>query len=153
MMKTTRVTLLLLVTGLFAGMWSTDGTNDQGSSEQITVRRGARGPAVAGTSPHQLRNGHRPSVRLTRTNVRSCVPLPHGIAAGNYLVVDQFGSTQLRTVTASEAFPSGKIERHVAADLYTVRIGQNRWHFIRLAASTPTGLARLNGESIPAALR
>ena len=134
-MMASRVTLLLLVTGLFAGMWSGDRADERSANARPLARKAAS-PAV--TAP--------PSVRANQTAVRqvarhrgerslTSIPLPPGIAAGTYLIVDGRGRTETRVVTATEAFPSGQIAGHVAADQYTVRAGRDRWHFIRLEAS------------------
>lgn len=157
-MMASRVTLLLLVTGLFAGMWSGDRADERSASERLLARKAASSSVTVSTSkPAQ------PSVHPTQTAVRPVtrhrgersllsIPLPQGIAAGTYLIVDGHGRTETRVVSATEAFPSGQIAGHVAADQYTVRAGRDRWHFIRLeqsAESTATRRTMLQPQAAP----
>ena len=152
-MMASRVTLLLLVSGLFAGMWSTDSPDGRTASERFTARKGGSHRVIPSSRGLRTPNEVQMSLRRAKSIRGPIVPLPRGIAVGNYLVVDQSGSTEVRTVTASEAFSSGRIEGHAAADHYSVRVGQSRWHFIRLDATAQSRLARLNGSGRPANLR
>jgi hypothetical protein len=133
-MMASRVTLLLLVTGLFAGMWSGDRADERSAAERPLARQAASARVA-------LQPGERPptavrSVTRQRTERSlSSIPLPQGIAAGTYLIVDGRGRTETRVVSAAEAFSGGRIVGHVAADQYTVRVGRDRWHFIRLEES------------------
>jgi hypothetical protein len=69
-------------------------------------------------------------------------PLPPGIAVGTYLIADQFGRTEIRTVSLQDAFPDGKIQGHKRADQYTISSGKNRWHYIRLEQAIADRTAR-----------
>lgn len=122
-MMATRVSLLLLVTGLFAGMWSADGPDTRSAAQQQLARRGSSPRAM------QLITA-RPSNRLLGLPVvptpAKVIPLPKGITAGTYLIVDQHGRSERMTID-SKPSRSGR-----PSDQYLVRQGSNRWHFIRL---------------------
>lgn len=124
-MMVTRVSLLLVVTGLFAGMWSADSPDLRSPAEKQMARR-ASTPRVlehaAKTSPSTIK-----AVSLSER--LASIPLPAGIEPGSYLVVDQTGATQRMTIDASTTSTSANF---VAIDQYTVRQGEQRWHFIRL---------------------
>ena len=120
-----RVALLLLVTGLFAALWS-------------------------GDHPDQLAQGRRPSKQEIRldydrepvtnqvislSGTQIVAPLPQGIAAGTYLVADQLGGTRIRVVSKGEVgsvieVPGQKIVNH-----YSVETRHGRWHYIRIEQS------------------
>lgn len=141
-MMASRVTLLLLVTGLFAGMWSGDRADERSAGERLLARKAASSSVAVSTSKpaqpsvHPTQTAIRPVTRHRGERSLSSIPLPQGIAAGTYLIVDGHGRTENRIVSAAEAFPSGQIAGHVAADQYTVRVGRDRWHFIRLEESS-----------------
>ena len=141
-MMASRVTLLLLVTALFAGMWSGDRADERFAVERRPARQASvsRVAAPPGVRPHPT--VVRPVPRHRGERSLSPIPLPPGIAAGTYLIVDGRGRTETRVVTAAEAFPTGRIAGHVAADQYTVRIGRERRHFIRLEESANSNVAR-----------
>lgn len=134
-MMASRVTLLLLVTGLFAGMWSGDRADERFANERLFARKAASSLVASQLSVCPAQTAVRPATRHRGERSLTSVPLPQGIAAGTYLIVDGRGRTETRVVSAVEAFPSGQIAGHVAADQYTVRVGQDRWHFIRLEES------------------
>ena len=126
-MMFTRVSLLLLVTGLFAGMWSAD-SPDGRTAAQIQLARRTSSPRSIGHGDVRHASKLVASVSLSG-NATTAVPLPKGIAAGTYLVVDQAGSTYRLTVSVAEAEHSGN---RVPVEQYTVRSGNSRWHFIRV---------------------
>lgn len=141
-MMASRVTLLLLVTGLFAGMWSGDGRENNAAREPLLAHQGAAQAMNSRTTARPGAVAIRSSLRGREEWSAASIPLPRGIAAGTYLVVDGHGRTETRLVTAAEAFPNGRIERHVAADQYAIRLGSDRWHFIRLDDAAETRAAR-----------
>ncbi len=125
-MMFTRVSLLLLVTGLFAGMWSAD-SPDGRTPAQMQLARRASSPRSIGHGDARRRSMPIKNVSIAGRSVP--VQLPRGIAAGTYLVVDQAGSTRRMTITAEE---TGQQDNKVPVEQYTVRHGDGRWHFIRL---------------------
>jgi hypothetical protein len=140
-MMVTRVSLLLVVTGLFAGMWSADSPDLRSPAERQMARRESTPQLllqVAKSSPQAVRT-------VSQSDELPSIPLPTGIEAGTYLVVDQTGATQRLTIEARSTTGSTNL---VAVDQYTVRQGEQRWHFIRLDAvsdrkvAQPTGPAR-----------
>ena len=126
-MMVTRVSLLLVVTGLFAGMWSADSPDLRSPAEKQMARRES--------TPRLLLQAAKSSPSVVRTVSLSdqlpSIPLPSQIEAGTYLVVDQSGATQRLTIEARDTTTSINL---VAIDQYTVRQGDQRWHFIRLNA-------------------
>ena len=151
-MMASRVTLLLLVTGLFAGMWSGDRAGERSANERLLARKAASSEVV-------LQSGGRPNQTIARAVTRhrderslSSIPLPNGITVGTYLIVDGRGRTEARVVTSAEAIPSeevtsGEVTGHAAADQYMVRVGRDRWHFIRLEESSDS-VARRRTSSL-----
>lgn len=133
-MMASRVTLLLLVTGLFAGMWSGDRAGERADAERLLARRAASSSVTVQSSVRPHQTPVRAVARHRGERSLSSIPLPQGIATGTYLIVDGRGRMETRVVSAAEAFPSGQIVGHVAADQYTVRVGCDRWHFIRVEA-------------------
>ena len=134
-MMVSRVSLLLLVTGLFAGMWSSDRADERSVAERRLTRQAYSSSVVMQPSVRPNQTAVRLVTRHQGERPRSSIPLPQGIAAGTYLIVDGRGRTETRIVSTAEAFPSGQITGHVAADQYTVFVGRDRWHFIRLEES------------------
>lgn len=134
-MMVSRVSLLLLVTGLFAGMWSSDRADEWSVAERRLARKAYSSSVVVPPSVRPNQTAVRPVTQHRGERPLSSIPLPQGIAAGTYLIVDGRGRTETRVVSAAEAFPSGQITGHVAADQYTVLAGRDRWHFIRLEES------------------
>lgn len=144
-----RVSLLLLVTGLFAAMWSTD-SPDGRTPEQRQLARRASTPRwiperTVGDGATRLR-------RLAGARRDTSMPLPVGIAAGTYLVVDQSGSTQ-RVMVTSCGSQSEMVKNQVLVDQYTVRDGARRWHFIRVENSTDAQANRPKCRSRAVTLR
>ena len=151
-MMASRVTLLLLVTALFAGMWSGDRADEQSANARWLARKEASSSVALQPSVRPKQTVVRAVTRHRGERSLSSIPLPQGIAAGTYLIVDGHGRTETRIVSAAEAFPSGQIAGHVAADQYTVRAGRDRWHFIRLeqsAESTATRRTMLPPRAAP----
>lgn len=134
-MMASRVTLLLLVTALFAGMWSGDRADERSAAGRLLTHKAASTSVALQPSVRPNPTAVRPVTRHRGERSLSSIPLPQGIAAGTYLIVDGRGRTETRVVSAAEAFPNGQIVGHVAADQYTVRAGRDRWHFIRLEES------------------
>ena len=141
-MMASRVTLLLLVTGLFAAMWSGDRADERTTAQLLLTRRTAPPSANQRSGARPISTAAR-SVALHRGEQSlQSVPLPTGIAVGTYLVVDATGRSETRIVTAAEAFPNDVISGHVARDEYTVRNGSSRWHFIRLSETANVATSR-----------
>ena len=158
-MMLTRVSVLLLVTGLFAGMWSADSSAGRTAAERQLARRASSPQTVADQTvtrsahavvrranaviqgPNTLIQGANaviqgantaaPNVtRLTSARL-TAIPLPQEITPGTYLVVDQTGNTQ-RVTVIDEDRGSSAPANDASVDQYTVRDGDRRWHFIRV---------------------
>ncbi|WP_397571102.1 hypothetical protein [Schlesneria sp. T3-172] len=115
-----RVALLFITTSLFAAIWSEDQTQQKASVERITKAATVR-PAFRVASS----NGSRGVRRVT-------VPLPDQITPGTYLVSDQWGRTQVREVSESEAIIPREMTESPVTNHYLVERGSFRWHFIRI---------------------
>ncbi len=133
-MMVTRVSLLLVVTGLFAGMWSADSPDLSPAEKQLARRESTPRLLLqaAKSSPNVIRT-------VSQSDQRSTIPLPAGIEGGTYLVVDQTGVTQRLTIEARNTSASTNF---AAIDQYTVRQGDQRWHFIRLDAVSDRKVAQ-----------
>ena len=137
-MKAVRVALLILVTGTFACLWSGDHAERFAVVNRPASLLIGRSGTPRRTGAGDLRTSFNPPTLLSTQTLQSStsrstkVPLPRGIAAGTYLVADQFGQTEVRTVTLQEIFPDNKFQNQVTENTYTVEIGTARWHFIRL---------------------
>ena len=128
-MMVTRVSLLLLVTGLFAGMWSADSPDGRSPAQKQIARRSSTPRLI----PDRKVNQVAPKVvRLSAATTDTTIPLPPGITAGKYMVVDQSGMTQWLSVS-SNSQTKAATENYVPVDQYTVREGERRWHFIRIS--------------------
>lgn len=146
-MMVTRVSLLLLVTGLFAGMWSTDSPDERTAAQKQLTRLASTPCSVA---PTPLESAYARNVSFSGRLETRAVPLPKGIAPGNYLVVNQAGMTQRLTITAHHGVSE---DNHTPVDQYSVRSGNCRWHFIRLDQPQEQGPGRKITQSPAAAPR
>lgn len=136
-MMFTRVSLLFVVTGLFAAMWSADSPDTRSPGDRQLARR---------TSSFRLtdRLGTRKPERTASAAPQSGpddVPLPRGIAPGTYLIVDHLGRTCQRTVDSHSG-----TDNFAPVDHYTLRGNGGRWHFIRLEEPAAQVLARPNSR-------
>lgn len=138
----TRVSLLLLVTVLFAGMWSGDRLDGR-KTAQVQLTRRASTPRFSPDQP-SARAPRARMVSLVSRRTPAVIPLPDGIAAGDYLVVDQNGMTQRVTV---KAIP-GATGNLIPIEQYMVRQGNARWHFIRLESSVQRPLQQANAADL-----
>lgn len=130
-MMVTRVSLLLLVTGLFAGMWSAD-SPDERTAPQKQLARCESSPCAVACSVCPAPNGGVRQVSRIRRWTTHPFPLPRGIAPGTYLVVDQSGTTQRLTIAANDGVSTANF---AVVEQYVVRNADGRWHFIRLETS------------------
>lgn len=145
----TRVSLLLLVTGLFAGMWSTDSPDERTVAQKQLARLASTPCSIALNQSARGNDVTRNASFSGRLDTRA-VPLPKGIAPGNYLVVNQSGMTQRLTITAHHGVSE---ENYAQVDQYSVRSGNARWHFIRLDQPVEQGTGRQVTQSPAAAPR
>ena len=115
-----RVALLILVTGLFAALWS-------------------------GDHPDQLTQVRQPSKQIFRqdydretisnqslSSSHVVTPLPEGISAGTYLVADRFGATRIRVVSTNDVGPVAGNSVSEPKSHYSVESRLGRWHYIRI---------------------
>ena len=128
-MMVTRVSLLLLVTGLFAGMWSADSPDGRSPGQKQLARRSSTPRLIL---DRKLNQPAPKIVRMSAVTKETTIPLPTGITAGKYMVVDQSGVTQRMTIT-SDQLPKETNQNLVPVDQYMVRDGERRWHFIRIS--------------------
>lgn len=136
-----RVALLLVVTGLFTALWSGDHPDRMASVDRPSNVLIAKQNVVQAELFPQLyvSNGDGRSydqVELfTLSDLPVNAPLPVGIAEGTYLVVDQWGHTEIRIVSRHQSRTNRKSAQTKTGDHYEVKIGNARWHYIRLEAS------------------
>lgn len=146
-MMVTRVSLLLLVTGLFAGMWSADSPDERTVAQKQQARLASTPCLIASATPE---NEVARNVSFSGRLDTRAVPLPKGIAPGNYLVVNQAGMTQRLTIAAHNGISEGN---YAPVDQYSIRSGNSRWHFIRLDQSQEQSSGRRVSQSPAAAPR
>ena len=142
-----RVALLLLITGMFAALWSGDSPDQMASVDRppsILVGKREVAPQRNPQRPLLSQNENKLlAVRLSPLSNahQRATPLPQEIAAGTYLVADQFGRTEIRVVSLHESFPNAESPGNEAKDHYKVEIGNARWHYIRLNQNLPDRMA------------
>ena len=117
-----RVALLILVTGLFAALWSGDHP-DRLASAQRPPKQEIRLDYDREPSPSQS---------LSSPVSQIAPPLPDGIAEGTYLVADRFGGTRIRVVPKGEAGSLVEVPGRKLISHYSVESNQGRWHYIRI---------------------
>lgn len=149
MTATGRLLFLLLVTGLFIRVWSED-------TREVTERRLARVRArnahvVVYRVPDRLPE---PTLKVTSANSRAergavesplpklwritnCrCPLPIGLTAGTFRVVDDVGQVGVLEVTNDDLAFFGLPTDFPRLDFHTRSTGTGTWYFIRLRSAT-----------------
>ncbi len=131
-----RVALLILVTGLFAALWSGDHPDQMANVEHSKKANPQERPS----------NGVRPSYEVppSTTDARPIhfPPLPAEISPGTYLVADQFGKTEVRVIASSQKSDQQIGAKHPARNHYTVETKTARWHYIRITSVQSYSLER-----------
>lgn len=135
-----RILLLFLATVLFGSAWESDARHQ----EKVIAQR--RGNPSSRTIVRQTEPGQRSSQHLDQTlappsggqvEVRGVGqtrewPLPVGLAAGYYRVVDSFGAVEVVQVTRADLHQRGVVEGRPARDMYLVDESERRIYYIRL---------------------
>ena len=137
MIMAVRVALLILVTGTFTALWSGDHPNRIAAVDRASkVLIGSRTSNGAQRKPVVVRSSGRTAMQLrsesSTANEMLAAPVPEGICAGTYLIVDQFGRTETRTILEQEASPGTTTVGKMVSNHYSVVVGNTRWHFIRI---------------------
>lgn len=133
-----RVALLIIVTGVFAALWAGDHPDrlaavERPAGQVIGSRRATKGQRIRNI--RRMLDELSPTTKPTElpvVNVSNSVPLPQSIAAGKYLISDQFGRTQFRVVTAEQAVENSHGHRIDVADHFTVSSGGIHWHYLKI---------------------
>ncbi|MEI8018536.1 MAG: hypothetical protein WCH39_10090 [Schlesneria sp.] len=120
-----RVALLILVTGLFAALWSGDHP-DQSAQVRRPSKQEIRLDYEREPSSNQS---------LSRSQSELAAPLPEGITAGTYLVADRFGGTRIRIVLKGEVGSVFASEEKLV-NHYSVESRRGRWHYVRIEPSS-----------------
>ena len=137
-----RVTLLILMTGLFAAMWSSDQRETAPSGAHGVARRRAAEPAVRETA---LRRWQVSSRNLGRESTQSWTPpvaspasadAPDDLPAGTYLVVDADGRSNRIVIEASSRVQLLPLRDHFVSESNGLRR-----HWIRLTDAPVTQIA------------
>ena len=138
MIMAARVALLIVVTGLFTALWSGDHPDrmarvDRPSKFLIVKQNVVQTGRVPQLNPSRDPVDSHDHVALFASGEsRVDAPLPDGITDGTYLVTDQWGHTEIRVVTNQRSRSNDKSVPMMMDDHYSVKIGQSRWHYIRL---------------------
>lgn len=138
-----RLLLLVVATGLFVRIWS---ANDQ-SKSRFVPRTRSQTAVASPPDPAAIFSGyavvHQPvSAGATTTGPAedvwtgaNCpIPLPVGISAGNYRVVDDTGRVARLEIAGAEGERIVANTREVPADFHLMSVDNRRWYFIRLQA-------------------
>ena len=136
-----RLLLLVVATGFFVRVWS---ANDQ-SRSRCVMRTRSQVAVVCPPHPALVAPGNavmHKSVSSTTPatasaeetwTVAGCpIPLPVGIAAGKYRVVDDTGRVARLAIAAADRAVVDTNPREVPADFHMTSVGTRRWYFIRL---------------------
>ncbi len=117
-----RVALLILVTGLFAAIWSGDHPDQLAKVRQPSKQK------------IRLDYDREPSANLSisLSGQSFSAPLPKGIAAGTYLVADRFGGTRIRVVSRGDIESIAHVPGPEFSNHYSVESRHGRWHYIRI---------------------
>ncbi len=152
-----RVGVLFVAVAMFAAMWESDSPPTDASNDHWLAHRAANSasidegdaqstpPAPSATVEEVTRQKSTPASRtdsLHSENSRS-YPMPVGIAAGDYRVVDSFGRTDTLHVSV-ETVPNHVSQN--ARDQYIFEDGDRKIFFIRIHSQSAT--ARMNLGSI-----
>jgi hypothetical protein len=180
--------LLVLATGAFVRVWNANShlqiSSVARTTRQMAVASAAEpAPLASATAPVPQSKGVHQTVSASVTTAApaeenwtaaNCpIPLPTGISAGTYRVVDDTGrvarleiaGTDDATVdTNRQAIPNRRevlrrevpsrrevLRREVAVDFNIVSIGTHRWYFIRLQAPVAIDMREKSENEIGAA--
>jgi hypothetical protein len=144
--------LLVAATGLFVRVW-----NANGQTKFSPVTSARIQPAIARPlQPQPVATStavvHLPVSVSTQTTGpaeevwtvgNSPIPLPAGIAAGNYRVVDDTGRVARLEIAAADIATDAASSSEAAADFYLMNVDNRRWYFIRL--QSPVAVDVRNG--------
>ncbi|HIF00213.1 MAG TPA: hypothetical protein EYG03_17555 [Planctomycetes bacterium] len=131
-----RVLLLVLITGLFMAAWDGDQAAMHAAIAKRTQQRATAIAAMERTVDSEPTEVALSKHSLTVLKIQESrpaaseqidVPLPPGIAAGQYQAVNQFGHTQLIEVSEHEATGQNVRDFH----LVDAKDG-SRWYLIRI---------------------
>jgi hypothetical protein len=131
-----RVMLLVLVTGLFVGIW---GSTDR-AGRQLAGRHARKSSELQPRLVSEERFVEQLSSEATSDVIAPTatsygrIPLPADITPGDYLVIDNHGNVTPLSLGASDLQYQLSPEL-VESDAYLVRKGADRWHFVRLDAA------------------
>jgi hypothetical protein len=117
-----RVALLILVTGLFAALWSGDHPDCVANAVQPMKQK------IRMDYERKPSDDHSISLRQTRMTP----PLPEEVAAGTYLVADQFGRTCTLIVSPQEVKSEIEVPERAILNHYSFESNEGRWHYIRI---------------------
>lgn len=137
-----RMTLLVLVTGLFAAVWSSDRPP---SDEKLAVAR-SKAPRVSSVRQTPLRRWS--TSGIPRSNaawepIVAAIRPPQVLPPGNYIVVDERGHVERVEIPESKAAPPFAFQDRV--DHFVCETDTGRRHWVRIAS--PASLTRRGDDS------
>ena len=129
--------LLVLVTGLFVGIW---GSTDR-SGRHLAGRHARKSSELKPRLVSEERFVESLCSEATSEEIAPAlggemygrIPLPMDITPGDYLVIDNHGNVTPMSLGAGDVGYRVAPEL-VDSDAYVVRKGADRWHFVRLDA-------------------
>lgn len=133
-----RISLLILVTGAFAVIWSGDKPDQIAAVDRparvLMGRADTRNPnELIRTAAREPRSQD----DVKSVNHATKTPLPRGITPGTYLVVDKSGRTETRIIQWRDAIAAGSTSRTPNEDHFVVQSERGRWHYIRIETTVP----------------
>lgn len=143
-----RVGVLFVAVAMFAAMWESDSPPSEATSDNWLARRAGEPETGAGRD----RASERVSQSVFRRDTLPMLtpisyqamnaqpyPMPAGIAAGEYRVVDSYGMTETLHVTDEMVSIQKSVE---SRDQYFIENGDRRIYFIRLQSSSVVARAQ-----------
>ncbi|MDG2358385.1 MAG: hypothetical protein P8M20_01905 [Planctomycetaceae bacterium] len=145
-----RVGVLFVAVAMFAAMWESDLPSTSSSDNHCLARRTGVISSIANADDGQIETTDRSQSHAGRASVfklaemqigtAQAYPIPAGIAAGEYRVVDSLGMMDTLRVTAEMV----SLHRsHKASDQYIIENSDRKIYFIRIQGTPSIASAHL----------
>ncbi len=141
---TFRITLLVLVTGLFAMIWTHDQSRPNRSVSALPKHRESHPAVIANGSPLRpvsiVTEEDRQPAEIPMDDLWMFggvdMPLPEGLVPGEYRVVNNTGTVRHLTLTLDDLTSYYQAEPiFITRDIYQSEDEEHRWYFVRVQSS------------------
>ena len=141
---TFRITLLVLVTGLFATIWTQDQSQPNHRGSSLAKHREPHQPVIANIPRSRavsiVSEEDRPAAEIPLEDLWMFggveMPLPDGLVPGEYRVVSNTGVVQRLTLTLEDLTAYHQTQpTFITRDTYQSQDEHHRWYFIRVQSS------------------